>query len=61
MMKIEDVSREHRTILRTHLRRDRKRIALEVSVPGRDVWAYQFAKIELQNRALAIRARHATA
>lgn len=53
MMKIDDASRDHRTILRTHLRRGRRSITLEVSVPGRDTWAYQFAKIELQNRALA--------
>jgi len=53
MMKIDDASRDHRTILRTQVRHGRKRVTVAVSVPGRDVWAYQFAKIELQNRALA--------
>lgn len=52
-MKIDEVSVGHRTILRTQVPHGRKRITVEVSVVGRDVWAYQFAKIELQNRAIA--------
>ncbi len=52
-MKIDEVSNGHRTILRTQVPHGRKRITVEVSVIGRDLWAYQFAKIELQNRAIA--------
>lgn len=55
MMKIEDVSKAHRTILRTKVQDGRARVTLEVCVLGRDAWAYQSAKIELTNRVIAAR------
>lgn len=57
MMRIDDLSRAHRTVLSTQVQRGRKRVTLEVSVLGHDVWAYQCAKIELQNRVMAERRR----
>jgi hypothetical protein len=55
MMKIEDKSTAHRTVLRTQVSVGRRRVRVVVSVPGRDIWAYQTAKIALQVRTLATR------
>jgi hypothetical protein len=55
MMKIADLSKDHRTTLRTQVLVGAAARTLEVSVPGRDVWAYQFAKIQLQNAVCAQR------
>lgn len=55
MMKIEDKSTAHRTVLRTQVLVGRRRVRVVASVPGRDIWAYQTAKIALQAQALATR------
>jgi hypothetical protein len=53
MSRINDVSRAHRTELSTTIQVGRRRYEVRASVPGRDVWAYQMAKIQLQNAVLA--------
>lgn len=54
-MNIDDLSKGHRTTLRARVQIAGVDRTLDVSVPGRDVWAYQMAKIELQNAQLAHR------
>jgi hypothetical protein len=54
-MQIKDLSKGHCTTLRTDAQIGGAKRALLVSVLGRDVWAYQTAKIQLQNRLLAER------
>lgn len=48
----KDTSTGHHTQLAATAKVGRRRERVSVVVPGRDVWAYQFAKIELQNRYL---------
>jgi hypothetical protein len=54
---IKDRSRDHRTQLQTIVRVGRQRETVSACIPGRDVWAYQMAKIQLQNKALQARKR----
>lgn len=54
-MKVDDVSCGHRTILRAEVQVNGSSRTIEFSIPGRDIWAYQFAKIQLQHQAAAIR------
>ncbi len=58
MRGMKDLSTEHRTQLQAcvHVGR-RRRETVTVCIPGRDAWAYQFAKIELQNKTLQARKR----
>ena len=55
MLPFNDTSMQHRTQLETRVRVGRRSQKVIVCIPGRDVWAYQMARIELQNRAALAR------
>lgn len=52
MRQFKDTSHDHRTQLEATVQVGHRREKVCVAVIGRDVWAYQMAKIELQNRYL---------
>ena len=61
MTPFKDISTEHRTQLQRRVQVGRRHETVTVCVPGRDVWAYQMARIELQNAELQARKRLAVA
>ena len=56
-MTYKDISTEHRTQLQKRVCVGRRHETVTVCIPGRDLWAYQMARIELQNKELQARRR----
>jgi hypothetical protein len=55
MHAFKDTSTKHRTQLEATVQVGRKCESVSVSIPGRDIWAHQMARIELQNRVVFTR------
>ena len=60
MRSFKDISTEHRTQLQTRVQVGRRHETVTVCIPGRDVWAYQMARIQLQEKENQTRKRLAS-
>ena len=52
MITIKEIHKAHHTELKASIGRGRARQTIRVSIPGRDVWAHQMARIQLQDAVI---------
>lgn len=55
MTTFKDISTEHRTLLQARVQVGRRHETVTVCIPGRDIWAYQMARIQLQEKEIQAR------